>query len=67
LKNCYRISVSDNGIGFDLESMREKAISQKKFGLFSIMERIRYIGGEVLIKTAPNNGTKVVIDLPIKN
>lgn len=47
--------------------MRGKAVSQKKFGLFSIMERIGYIGGEVIINAIPNKGTKVVINLPIKN
>ncbi len=62
----YRITISDNGNGFDLETMRAKAVSEKKFGLFSIMERIKYIGGEVLIDTVPNKGTKVVINLPIK-
>lgn len=64
--NDYIITISDNGIGFDLETMREKAISQKKFGLFSLMERIKFIGGEVLINTEPNKGTKAVIKLPIK-
>ncbi len=67
LKKCYRISVSDNGIGFDLKAVREKAISQKKFGLFSIMERIKYIGGEINIDTALNKGTDVIINLPINN
>ena len=67
LKEFYRITVVDDGVGFDLEAMRDKAVSQKKFGLFSIMERIRYIGGKVLINAAPKKGTKVVVDLPIKN
>ena len=67
LKDNYRIIVSDNGIGFDLKTMREEAVSQKKFGLFSVIERIKYIGGEVNIDTALDKGTKVIIDLPIKN
>ena len=67
LKNDYRITVADNGIGFDLEDMRDKAVSQKKFGLFSIMERIRYIGGSVEIDTMPRKGTKIIINMPIKN
>ncbi|MCJ7802236.1 MAG: hypothetical protein MUP82_07765 [Candidatus Marinimicrobia bacterium] len=50
-----------------MEAIREKAISQKKFGLFSIMERIKYIGGEVTVNTKPNKGTEVIINLPIKN
>lgn len=67
LSDDFRITINDNGIGFDLEAMRDKAVSQKKFGLFSIMERIRYISGRVEIDTTPEKGTKVVIDLPIKN
>lgn len=67
LTNDYRITVSDNGVGFDFEAMRDEAVLQKKFGLFSIMERIKYIGGEVLINAVPNKGTEVVINLPIKN
>ncbi len=51
--------------GFDLDTMREKAVSEKKFGLFSIIERIKYIGGEVNIDSLPKKGTKVVIDIPI--
>jgi PAS domain S-box-containing protein len=66
LNNDYKITVGDNGVGFDMEAMQEKAVSQKKFGLFSIMERIKYIGGEVNINTKLNKGTKVIIKLPIK-
>ncbi len=66
LTNDYRITVSDNGVGFDLKTMREKALSQKKFGLFSIMERIKYIGGSVEIDTKLNKGTKIIINMPIK-
>ena len=65
LTNVYRITVTDTGIGFDLNTMREKAVSQKKFGLFSIIERIKYIGGEVNIDSVPKKGTKVVIDIPL--
>ena len=65
LTNVYRITVTDTGIGFDLDTMREKAVSEKKFGLFSIIERVKYIGGEVNIESVPKKGTKVVIDIPI--
>ena len=67
LTNDYRIIVRDNGIGFDLNVMKEKALSQKKFGLFSIIERIKYIGGSVEIDTKPKKGTKIIINMPIKN
>ncbi len=67
LTRNYRIIIADNGIGFDLETMTDKALSMKKFGLFSIMERIKYIGGRVEIDTKPRKGTKITIDIPIKN
>ncbi len=67
LTDVYRITVSDTGTGFDMDTMRERAVSEKKFGLFSIIERIKYIGGEVKIDSIPKKGTKVVIDIPIKN
>ncbi len=67
LPNEFRITINDNGIGFNLEAIRDKAVIQKKFGLFSIMERIRYIGGDLNINAVLNIGTKVVINLPIKN
>lgn len=67
LTNDYRITVSDNGVGFDFKSIRKKVLAQKKFGLFSIMERIKYIGGRVEIDTKHRRGTKIIINMPIKN
>ena len=67
LPNNFRITIKDNGVGFNLDATRAKAISQKKFGLFSIMERIRYFGGELNINAVPTIGTEAVINLPIKN
>ncbi|MEE8340499.1 MAG: PAS domain S-box protein [Candidatus Neomarinimicrobiota bacterium] len=67
LPNSFIIAVKDNGIGFDLNATKNRAVAQKKFGLFSIMERIRYIGGEMTIKTALKKGTEAVIKLPLKN
>ena len=51
----------------DFEKMRVQAISQKKFGLFSIMERIKYIGGSIEIDTKPKMGTKIIITMPLSN
>lgn len=67
LTNDYRITVSDNGVGFDFKSIRKKVLAQKKFGLFSIMERIKYIGGRVEIDAKHRRGTKIIINMPIKN
>ena len=61
----YTIEISDNGIGFDFQTVRTKAIKEKKFGIYSIMERMRYLGGNFDIDTGPNKGTKAIITLPV--
>ena len=62
--NHRRITVSDNGQGFDSNNMLILTKS-KKFGLFSIKERIEYIGGEFNIKSKINVGTTATIKIAI--
>jgi signal transduction histidine kinase len=58
------ISVSDEGCGFDT-SIHEGALSDDCcFGLFSIRERLSYMGGSFAIDSAPGEGTCVTISTP---
>jgi signal transduction histidine kinase len=57
------ISVEDNGIGFDTVLATEK---NKRFGLFTIRERMKRLGGYCEIKTNLGSGTKVILVSPIK-
>jgi len=36
------------------------------FGLFSIRERIAYLDGTVSIQSAPSEGTRVTLTVPLK-
>lgn len=65
LNDKITITVSDNGIGFDLKVTQNRALQEKKFGLFSIKERISYLGGSFNIETAPKKGTKATIELSL--
>lgn len=64
--NCendlLNIEVADNGVGFDPASV--EATEHGGFGLFSIRERIGYLGGEFVISSAPGQGTRARISLP---
>jgi signal transduction histidine kinase len=56
-----RIIVDDDGVG-----CRSDARSQRDgFGLFSIHERVRQLGGTLTITSAPGDGTNVTLEIPL--
>lgn len=59
------IIVEDQGIGLDLSKTSSGVVDDEGFGLFNIRERIRYMGGEVLIESAPGQGTHVTVRVPL--
>ena len=61
-----RITVSDKGTGFDLAAVAEPAGGlSSKFGLFSIRERMRTLGGSLELASAPGKGTIATLMLPL--
>jgi signal transduction histidine kinase len=60
----FTLNVEDDGIGFN----PNKHVDTEKencFGLFSISERITYIGGQIDILSEPGCGTKIRLCVPI--
>lgn len=51
------VEVVDDGRGFDPAQARRDA--GERFGLFSIEERLRQLGGDLVLETAPGRGTRV--------
>ena len=56
-----RLSVSDDGAGFCLESAQIQPMS---FGLAGMRERAALLGGSLAIRSAPSKGTTVTLELP---
>ncbi|MCX5682782.1 MAG: response regulator, partial [Planctomycetota bacterium] len=54
------VTVSDTGAGFDVASMTEGG-----FGLFSIRERLQYLGGKMEVESAPGHGSRFTLVAPI--
>jgi PAS domain S-box-containing protein len=54
-----RLTVSDNGAGFDGERPRQAGL-----GLVSIRERVRLVNGTVELDSAPGQGTRLTIRIP---
>jgi PAS domain S-box-containing protein len=57
------IKIEDNGLGFSLPETNTKITS----GLSGMRERVLLLGGKIELDTAPNQGTRVLVELPIIN
>lgn len=68
VNNDLHLTVSDAGIGFDpqrVDSFAGRSISG--FGLFSLRERLWRIRGQLMIDSAPGNGTRMTVILPLQS
>ncbi|GER93979.1 hypothetical protein A45J_1737 [hot springs metagenome] len=63
-RNFIRINVSDDGIGFSPSVMNNKG-NYTGFGIFSIKERLKGIGGQMDIKSRRGFGTHISIKIPV--
>jgi signal transduction histidine kinase len=54
-----RLEVSDAGRGFDADRLQRGGTAD--FGLFSIQERLGYLGGHLDINSAPSQGTRITL------
>ena len=59
-----RISVFDNGIGFDRDQVQERRTSRPSLGLAGMEERAALLGGTVTIQSRPGYGTEVEALIP---
>lgn len=61
----FVMTVTDNGAGFDPDSLTAASRQAKGFGLFNVRRRIRNMGGEMIIDSSPLQGTWITITLPL--
>jgi signal transduction histidine kinase len=59
-----RISVRDNGVGFDLDGIKHRHTSRPSLGLAGMEERAALLGGSVNVQSRPGYGTEVEAVLP---
>jgi PAS domain S-box-containing protein len=57
------IVIQDNGTGFDI---KETSKSKAGSGLLNIQERAELLGGRVQMESQPQNGTEIIIEIPIR-
>jgi signal transduction histidine kinase len=59
-----RMTVTDDGQGFEAPGKIEKMVSAGRLGLMGMHERARLLNGTLQIKSAPGKGTVITIMLP---
>ena len=62
--NTVSLCVEDDGRGFDENATPFRMEKDGGFGLYRIQERFHYLGGDIKIKSKPDQGTKIYLKLP---
>jgi len=57
--------VKDNGVGFDLKSLRRRSPRVATLGLVSMQERAHAAGGTLEIESTPSRGTRIRFIVPL--
>lgn len=69
-EDAVSISIEDDGVGFDMENL-DVSISNRKdnsgFGLSMMKERVYLLSGEITIQSKKNEGTMILVKVPINN
>ncbi len=57
-----RIEINDAGVGFDVEEAKQHS----GLGLVSMQERVHLVNGAFSIESKPNQGTRIVAEVPLR-
>jgi two-component system sensor histidine kinase DegS len=64
-KGKTKVSIGDNGKGFDLSGSLADLPRAGKLGLAGMEERVRLLNGTMKIESEPGKGTRVMIEVPV--
>jgi signal transduction histidine kinase len=63
--DIVQLMIKDDGIGFDPDQPRARRKEESDFGLLRMRERATYVGGALIVKSAPRAGTEIVARIPL--
>ena len=58
--------VRDDGVGFDVAAIRERAVNGASLGVLSMEERATLAGGGFELNSAPDEGTEIHAWFPLR-
>jgi signal transduction histidine kinase len=59
-----RMTLEDNGVGFDYDEAMNRSGVEGAFGLANLRERVRLLNGELKIESSPGRGAALIIGIP---
>ena len=65
-RETLTMTITDDGVGFDVEAVSKNPEKWDHFGLRGFMERARLVGGEAEVESKKGRGTRVEIKVPLK-
>ena len=60
-----RLQMGDNGNGFDFQEVASRSSEDKGIGLTAMAERVKMLGGTMVISSEPSQGTEISFIIPV--
>lgn len=65
-KRSIKLLILDDGQGFELESLANRATSELGIGIIGMRERVAGLGGSFILVSQPDRGTAIKVSIPLK-
>ena len=62
-----KLTIRDDGVGFDMDVARKKALKSGSLGLISMDERAQFASGRLKVRTVPGAGTTVQVTFVLES
>ncbi len=66
-KNILRMMIEDDGVGFDINEIKNDPKKKNCMGLMNIKDRVLAFDGELTIDSSKNHGTEIIVEIPLEN
>jgi PAS domain S-box-containing protein len=60
-----RVTIRDDGAGFDVAAARERVLRGEGFGLVGMRERVQLFGGRIGVESSIGGGTTIEVHVPV--
>jgi len=62
-----KLVVRDDGAGFEVATVLERAVGAGNLGLIGMRERVEILGGSLAVDSEPGHGTRIRVSLPVSD
>ena len=63
--DSVQLTIKDDGIGFEPDPQPARRKGKVGLGLLGLRERVTYLGGTLIVKSAPGKGTTLQAQIPL--